>query len=170
MLISLIGYLAWVLGGPAWFAPLALLYLGWVFVRSPADVPEEGVDVTVVFPITVVSFVLILLHSHTGWSGAYVPFLVSVGVNSAIAWATFARRNDLPVWLGAAAGAGFPLAILPFLTVPVEVGPLGLALVMVAGVVGYSLYRLLKATSLAARARLIGTASGSFLGLLAVLF
>ena len=169
VLVALVGYLSWVLGGPAWFAPLALLYLGWVAVRAPADVPEDGVDVTVVFPITALSFALLLLHAHTGWDGLYVPFLVSTGVNSAIAWAAFAPRRGLPEALGAAAGAAVPLAVLPLLATPVEVGPQALALVVAAGGLGYGLYRLLKLTSLAARARLIGTAGGCAVGLLSVL-
>ena len=170
VLIALVGYLTWVLGGPAWFTPLALLYLGWVAVRDPKDVPEGGVDVTVVFPITITSFALVLGFSHTGWAALYVPFLVSAGINSAIAWATFARRRGLPELPAALAGAALPLAVLPFVETPLVVGAGGLAVVLAAGGLGYGLYRGLKTTGLAQRARLLSTAGGSAVGFLSLVF
>ncbi len=88
VLVAVVGYLSWVLAGPAWFFPLAGLYLAWVATRDPESLPAEGVGVEVVFPMVATAFVLLMLHAHTGWEGLYTPFVMSVGVNAFLAFTT----------------------------------------------------------------------------------
>lgn len=88
VLVAVVGYLAWVLGGPDWFFPLAGLYGAWVATRDPASLPDEGVGVEVVFPMVATAFVLLMLHAHTGWEGLYTPFVLSVAANAFLAFTT----------------------------------------------------------------------------------
>jgi phytol kinase len=88
VLVAVVGYLAWVLAGPAWFFPLAGLYLAWVATRDLDSLPPEGVGVEAVFPMVATAFTLLMLHAHTGWEGLYTPFVLSVGANALLAFGT----------------------------------------------------------------------------------
>lgn len=88
VLVAVVGYLSWVLGGPEWFFPLAALYGGWVATRDPRRLPDDGVGVEVVFPMVATAFLLLMLHAHTGWQGLHTPFVLSVAANAFLAFTT----------------------------------------------------------------------------------
>ena len=88
VLVAVVGYLSWVLAGPAWFFPLAGLYLAWVATRDLQTLPADGVGVEVVLPMVATAFVLLMLHAHTGWQGLYAPFVLSVAANVFLAFTT----------------------------------------------------------------------------------
>jgi hypothetical protein len=80
----LIGTLAWALGGPAWFVPLAVAGVVLAAARAPLATDAELEDV---FPSLVGSLVVVLAFAHGGDPGLYEPFLVTVSANTAIgAW------------------------------------------------------------------------------------
>lgn len=78
---------AWALGGPAWFGPLAALAALLVWARGP----DEDWDLEQVFPTMVGSALVVLAAAHSGSEAFYVPFLVTLSANGAIAMALIAR-------------------------------------------------------------------------------
>ncbi len=81
LLTFVLGTLAYALGGWPWLLPLLALY-GLAALARPQDMEA---DLTVVFPSTVGSMLVVLIFAHTDDPGLYLPYLVTVSANTAIA-------------------------------------------------------------------------------------
>jgi phytol kinase len=117
LLTFIMGTLAFALGGWAWLAPLLVLYALYTLGR-PAGVET---DLTDVFAASVGSMLLVLLFAHTEDPGIYLPYLVTVSANAAVAaWLATRNRRWLRI-LCSLMGAALPpaLPLLMGLEVPV---------------------------------------------------
>lgn len=131
--------LAWALGGPGWLLPLATLSALLVLVRAP----DEDWDLEQVFPTLIGSSMVLLAFGHSGRETWYLPFLVTVAANGAIAMALIGRawRPDATGWRrGWIAPIALVGAVAPALAawtwdrdVPVDIVALG-------GMAGLALY------------------------------
>jgi phytol kinase len=141
LLTFVLGTLAYALGGVAWLAPLLALY-GLYALARPSGVET---DLTDVFASSVGSMLVVLLFAHTDDPGLFLPFLVTVSANAAVAtW--LATRKLRGVRLLAVLGAASLPPVLP-MALGREVPLLAVA---AGGLAGLVLFLLL------ARTRLVG--------------
>jgi len=86
--------LAFALGGWAWLLPLLVLYALYALGR-PSGLET---DLTDVFAASVGSILVVLLFAHTDDPGLFLPFLVTVSANAAVAaWLALRTRPWLRV-------------------------------------------------------------------------
>ncbi len=107
LLTFVLGTLAYALGGWPWLAPLLVLY-GLYALGRPSGLET---DLTDVFAASVGSMLVVLLFAHTDDPALFLPFLVTVSANGAVAaWMALRRRP----WLRAitpVAAAALPPAL-----------------------------------------------------------
>jgi phytol kinase len=117
LLTFILGTLAYALGGWPWLAPLMVLY-GLYALGRPSGLET---DLTDVFAASVGSMLVVLLFAHTDDPGLFLPFLVTVSANGAVAaWMALRTRPWLRVLTPVAAAALPPaLPLLMGLDVPV---------------------------------------------------
>ncbi|MFZ5478955.1 MAG: hypothetical protein ACOZNI_19440 [Myxococcota bacterium] len=142
----LFGTLAWAIGGPAWFWPLAALVAVLVLARPRA----EEADLEQVFPTLVGSIVVLLAFAHEGGDW-YPPFLAASAANGANALALVGEGRW---WVPAAGlvGAMVPVAAGRLLDEDVPV-----ALLVAAGLAGLCLYAAMRKGPIPGR-RLVASA------------
>ena len=109
LLTFVLASLAYAQGGAPWFLPLATLYSLSLFLRRP--VGQTGrIDLNDVFPTAAGSMVLVLAFAHSGSERLYLPFLVTVSANAAVALGLAAVRRRALLLPAAVAGALLPAA------------------------------------------------------------
>jgi dolichol kinase len=150
----LIGTLAWALGGPAWFVPLAVAGGLLALVRAPLGREVELEDV---FPTLVVSLVVVLGFAHGGDPALYEPYLATVSANTAIGvWlasghAHGPRRTTIRVVAAAVVPAFVAWSLDPGVAVP---------RVVLAGMIGMALFHAVRRTPMSGRRLLASVAAG----------
>lgn len=140
--------LAWAMGGPPWFAPLAALGVMLALVH-PRD---RDTDLEQIFPAAVGSIVLLIAFAHTGTSDLYLPFLVTVAANGAIALAR-AGRSWAPL-------AGLVGALVPGLAARVVSTDVPVPVVCIGGLCGLVAYAVLRGASFPGRRLVASGAAG----------
>ncbi len=107
ILCFLVGSLAWGLGGPAWFWPVA----GWLAITSLARFAWPGhpdrLDLEVLFPVLVTGLAMLLIHASTGIEALYMPYVASMlgaAATAAVAHAA-GRGRDATLPAGVASAA-----------------------------------------------------------------
>ena len=154
LLMFVLASLAFALGGASWFLPLATLYGLFLFVRRPAG-QTARIDLTDVFPTAAGSMVLVLAFAHTEDERLFLPFLVTVSANAAVALGLVAARRRALMLVAAVAGALLPAAA------PILVGrQVPVAVVGVGGLLGFLLYVALGRTGLVGRRLVASLACG----------
>ena len=149
LLTFILGTLAYALGGWAWLLPLLVLY-GLYALGRPSGLET---DLTDVFAASVGSMLVVLLFAHTDDPGLFLPYLVTVSANAAVATWMVTRKHPWLRILTATMGAALPpaLPLLMGLEVPV------LALTA-GGLAGLVLFLALARTRLVGR-RLVASVS-----------
>ncbi len=130
----LFGTLAYALGGAAWFVPLAASSVVLVAARAPL---HEEADLEQVFPAFVGSVLVVLAFAHRGELPLHVPFLASLGANTAIGLLLSRGDPTPPTRTLGMAGAGVIVPALASLVGGVAVPLAGVAL---SGAVGVGAY------------------------------
>jgi phytol kinase len=143
--------LAWAIGGPAWFWPLAAL----VAVLAVARSRTEETDLEQVFPTLVGSVVALLAFAHEGGDW-YAPFLAASAAHGAIALALVGEGRW---WVPAAGLVG---ALVPVVTGRLVDESVPVALLVAAGLSGLCLYAGLRHGPIPGR-RLVASACAGLL-------
>jgi phytol kinase len=111
------GTLAWGLGGPLWFAVLAVPYLLYSSTRPLIDLAHQATaDLKVLVSTFSVSLVLVLAHGHIGDPLLFVPFAASVAaVNGIVLGGIVRHMGGGSIALLGAGVLGAAAAIIPVL-------------------------------------------------------
>ncbi len=158
LLTFVLGTLAFALGGWAWLLPLLVLY-GLYALGRPSGLET---DLTDVFAASVGSMLVVLLFAHTDDPALFLPFLVTVSANAAVAcWMALRTRPWLRV-ITPVVGATLPPA-LPLL-MGREVPVLALA---AGGLAGLLLFLALARTRLVGRRLVVSLVVAAIAWLLA---
>ncbi len=107
LLTFILGTTAYALGGWAWLLPMLLLY-GLYALGRPSGLET---DLTDVFPASVGSMLVVLLFAHTDDPGLFLPYMVTISANAAVAAWLATREHPWLRVLAAIVGAALPPAL-----------------------------------------------------------
>ncbi len=135
----LFGALAWGLGGPVWFVPLAVTGLVLLFVHAGFGVDA---DLEQVFPAVVGSVLTVAVLAHVPGHGMFVPFVGTLSANAAIGLylATQAEPSQGVLLRARSAGAAGLAAAAPAFAAWTVEPEVPAALTTAAGLVGLLLF------------------------------
>jgi hypothetical protein len=135
----LFGALAWGLGGPVWFVPLAVTGLVLLFVHAGFGVDA---DLEQVFPAVVGSVLTVAVLAHVPGHGMFVPFVGTLSANAAIGLylATQAEPSQGVLVRARSAGAAGLAAAAPAFAAWTVEPDVPAALTTAAGLVGLLLF------------------------------
>lgn len=161
LLTFVLATLALALGGLPWLLPLVALHVLYVALRPP----RLATDLDVVFPSTSGSLLVVLLYAHLGDAALYLPFLVTVAANGAMAMALAARSRYPSGAFGVTGHLAWATAVLVGALLPAVVPWLlgvevPVALVALGGMLGLPLALLLARTRLKGRRLVASVGTG----------
>ncbi len=154
LLTFVIGTLTYALGGLQWLFPLLTLYVAYIFFVSFASRGRET-DIDRVFPSTAGSLLLVLLLAHFEDQDLFLPYLVTLSANAAMAMAMAVRGP----WLVPAVLGG---AVLPAVAAFWAGFPMSFLVVLLGGLGGLGFFLLLARTRLVGR-RLVASSAAALL-------